>query len=223
MIDRESIKASLAAKGSEELLAIYRAHDTKEWQEIVFEIIPDILAERQATVPASPLAPVSLPDGDVFARYNVMFEGIFVSNDFGFFRNGTVLLSQTSVIFEGKIKWDIRKRVLMFLAVTVLPYVLVKVALGIIPALLVLHFFCSSPGRTVISKKSIREYEQDGRQIQFMVEDAETGQFKKAVFTVDTIEHADEIAEVLNMESPNQASESTSEPAPDADSSAPQG
>jgi hypothetical protein len=223
MTDRDSIKAKLSEKSSEELLAIYNARDTQEWQSVVFDIIPEILSERQVLFSSEPSPRADQTEEDVIARYNVLFDGIFASNGFGFVNEGTVSLGRQSIVFTGKIKWDIRKRVILFLALSVLPYALFKVGLGIIPAIIVLHFFCTSPGRVVILRKSIREYEQDGRQIQFMAEDPETGQIKKAVFTVDTVAHADEIAAELDTVSPNQALEATSESALDADSSAPQG
>lgn len=47
----EKIKESLRRKSSAELKEIYRRHDLAEWSEAVFEIIPEILAERGESPP----------------------------------------------------------------------------------------------------------------------------------------------------------------------------
>ena len=199
MNDRVELKNRLQQRSSEELQAIYKANDRREWQTVVFEIIPEILTERGMQPPSPQQVDFVEKEDDLeITRYNVLFDGIFASNQFGFVREGEVAVCKHTVVFEGKVRWSISTRCIVFLLITVLPYFLFGFAFGILPAAAILGWFCTSPGTRAISRATIRDVQCEGRQIQFYAKDPQTEEIKKAVFVVDTIEHADAIVEFLS-------------------------
>lgn len=48
---RDQIRNSLNLKDTEELVEMWRTHDTEEWTDLAFEVVKDILQERLGEVP----------------------------------------------------------------------------------------------------------------------------------------------------------------------------
>lgn len=123
-------------------------------------------------------------------QYNVKFGSAYAMDQFGFMRKGTVTTGEDTIVFAGKKSWSTMAKLGVFLAITILPWVLFRFGAGFLPALIVIHYLCTSDGSLSIQKSSITDIQRNGKQIKFKGQHPDSGKPKKTVFKADTEENA---------------------------------
>lgn len=130
-------------------------------------------------------------------KYNVTFGSAFAVDQFGFVGKGAVSVGESTVSFEGRKSWSTIVKLLVFLAITLLPLFLFGFGLGWLLALVVIHYFCTSKGALSIQRASIEAVELKGRQLKFQGIHPETGKIRKTVFKAESEQAASSLADFL--------------------------
>jgi len=133
--------------------------------------------------------------------WDVYFGSAFAVDGYGFVGRGTVTFHERTVIFDGKKSWSDGAKIGIFLTITIVPYLLFKVALGIIPAFVVVYYFCASKGTSTISRRSIHDVKRKGRTITFRGINPDSGKRVRAIFLAGNVEEGERIEwEFINSE-----------------------
>ena len=130
-------------------------------------------------------------------EYKIRYGSAFAVDEFGFVRKGKINITEDIVELSGNKHWSVLARLGVFLAITILPAVLFGFGLGILLALVIIHYFCTSPGSVKFRRSHIKEVQRSGRKITFKAPIKEGGKFKKSLFKAATEEEARGIEEAL--------------------------
>jgi len=135
-------------------------------------------------------------------EFQVNFGSAFAIDGFNFVRQGEVAVDDRSVTYTGKQKWSVGLQVVIFLVLTVVPYLIFGIGLGLILALVVIHYFCASDGSISISKGTITDVVRKNRLITFKGIHPDTNRRCKAVNVMRNIEDAERLEDALNRPVP---------------------
>ncbi|HEX4966333.1 MAG TPA: hypothetical protein VF173_36330 [Thermoanaerobaculia bacterium] len=132
-------------------------------------------------------------------RYNVAFGSSFSVDQFGFVGRGVVTTESDTVVFSGNKGWPWPAKLGVFVALTVVLFSLLRIAiLEPFVALVLIHYFCTSKRSLSIQRASITNVQRDGRWIRFTGQHPESGKGKQTVFKVDTEQGAASLEATLS-------------------------
>ena len=114
--------------------------------------------------------------------YKVYFGSALAVDGFGFVGRGTLTIAEKSIVFDGKKSWSVGAKIGIFLLITLVPLLLFGIGLGILPALLVVYYGCTSAGRMSITRDWIYDIRRKGRTISFRGINPDTGKDVRAIF-----------------------------------------
>lgn len=114
--------------------------------------------------------------------YDISFGTAFAVDQFGFVRRGKLTITDAAVRLEGFKHWSALARLGVFLAITILPLLLFGFALGILLALVVIHYACASQASLQWPKVQVRNVFRSGNQVSFVAPMSTSGKLRKALF-----------------------------------------
>lgn len=130
-------------------------------------------------------------------EYQIKYGSAFAVDQFGFVGKGKINIGEETVELFGKKHWSVLARLGIFLAITVLPIVLFGFGIGFLLALVVIHYFCASPGSVKFNKHDLKEVKRWGRKITFKTSIEDVSKLKKSLFNATNEEDAKAIESSL--------------------------
>ena len=133
--------------------------------------------------------------------YQVTFGSAFAVDKFGFVGKGKIGIGNDYIVLEGNQSWPTIAKLFIFLLITILPYVIFGFGLGFILALVLIHYYCTSPGEIIIAKLTITDLKQSGKSISFNGVASGGKKKRKARIKASSRKEADEITSALKSTS----------------------
>jgi hypothetical protein len=155
--------------------------------------------ELPPTGPLSPpmSVPPERPMGGLITSFTVRFGTAFAVDQFGFIGSGTIKFEGEEVTISGQRHWSTLARTGVFLGITVVPYLLLGVGVGLLLALVVIHYFCASYDERRIEKSTISSVTHSKKKISFRSPN-DAGKLVKSLFRTRDVESASGIERLLS-------------------------
>jgi hypothetical protein len=130
--------------------------------------------------------------------HNVTFGSASVTDQFGFVGKGTVTFRGEYVDLSGRRSWAWWAKLGIFLSMTVVPFILFRFALGILPALLIVYYAAASPATLTLERMKISDVVRKKNHVSYKAPDPGSGKIKKGHFFTKKEAEAIAIIDALN-------------------------
>lgn len=115
-------------------------------------------------------------------EYKVSYGSAFAVDQFGFVGKGKILFHDETLKLVGNKKWPVFPRICIFLAITILPWLIFHLSLGFLLALILIHFLCRSNSMITLDSSSLSNIKKSGKRISFKASIMGQAKIRKTLF-----------------------------------------